>query len=457
MQLQPKSALFRRIETGSAQIRLLVFLIGLTSLVLHHARADLVTFAWDPPDPADHVAGYSLTLWDINGKVSSFDVGDTNRFTMFFQGDRSFLISVAAYDSAHVESDPSIFVPYPAADTCLISLPVQSANHPADWASSGTVVVNSDPNCSWTPETDAPWITLGDLSASGGAKVVRYFVERNKRTTSRESVIKIGEAQFHVSQAAATPSLPIVLMHLPDDFIVDEGTALTLSVKAVDEELEYQWFKGGIPINGATNSVYSLADADASVAGDYSVEIKNAFGSIEDGPVHVRVYLAPHIEEDIPSGLLEFAEGSPVHLLVIASGSDLHYSWSRGNQRFEVDAPVLPIPSLNEDQVGYYRVFVYNRIGFEFGTPAYVTTFTHEQRTGRIHVEYAGGYFAVHGEGVPGESYDLEASDDLLTWRKIDSVVVDEGGFFAIDAPNPSQDDNPHCWFVRTVRRPSGQ
>jgi len=62
---------------------------------------------------------------------------------------------------------------------------------------------------------------------------------------------------------------------------VTAGASATFSVTVTGAEpLSYQWAKDAIIIPGAINSIFSLATARTSDAGNYSVVVTNAAGSI---------------------------------------------------------------------------------------------------------------------------------------------------------------------------------
>jgi hypothetical protein len=66
----------------------------------------------------------------------------------------------------------------------------------------------------------------------------------------------------------------------PADQVVVQGRPVTLNVVASGSPaLQYQWFKGANSINGATNSTYTIASADPTNSGNYSVTVSNPSNS----------------------------------------------------------------------------------------------------------------------------------------------------------------------------------
>jgi uncharacterized delta-60 repeat protein len=86
----------------------------------------------------------------------------------------------------------------------------------------------------------------------------------------------------------STTSLPAALT-VRDPFIVTQpadtsaevGQGASFSVEAGGTPpLSYQWFRGGMPLAGATTSVLTLTNVAGTDAGDYCVEVSNVFGSV---------------------------------------------------------------------------------------------------------------------------------------------------------------------------------
>lgn len=82
------------------------------------------------------------------------------------------------------------------------------------------------------------------------------------------------------------------------------GGSASLSVIATGTNpIQYQWMKNGTNISGATSATYSIATVQASDAGIYSVQIKNAAGSIVSERVNLFV-TSLNMPADIRTGLL---------------------------------------------------------------------------------------------------------------------------------------------------------
>jgi hypothetical protein len=67
----------------------------------------------------------------------------------------------------------------------------------------------------------------------------------------------------------------------PSSLSVAAGASAVFSVSVFGTTpLSYQWYKNGSNISNATGATYSIASAQASDAGAYTVAISNGFGSV---------------------------------------------------------------------------------------------------------------------------------------------------------------------------------
>lgn|GEM_PF-2165501 len=82
-----------------------------------------------------------------------------------------------------------------------------------------------------------------------------------------------------VLTVSAASSAPIITVQ-PQSRSVAPGGNVTLSVTATGSSpLTYQWYAGSSPVSGANQATYSISNASASDAADYSVVVTNSLGS----------------------------------------------------------------------------------------------------------------------------------------------------------------------------------
>lgn len=89
--------------------------------------------------------------------------------------------------------------------------------------------------------------------------------------------------------AAPAPAAPVIT-RWPAVTTAAAGAEVVLSASASGEPTpSFQWRRDGVPIPGATDSVLKITGITPERAGGYSVEVRNAAGSISSTPAQVRV------------------------------------------------------------------------------------------------------------------------------------------------------------------------
>jgi hypothetical protein len=103
---------------------------------------------------------------------------------------------------------------------------------------------------------------------------------------------------------------------------------------AGSQPLTFQWYKNGSPIAGATSALLTLANAQSSDEGSYSVVISNPAGTAASNAAIIRITVPPTIAAQ--PGSQSAHAGDPVNLSVSANGSaPLTIQWRK-------DGTVLP-------------------------------------------------------------------------------------------------------------------
>ena len=106
-----------------------------------------------------------------------------------------------------------------------------------------------------------------------------------------------GDIQLNYPDPGLSDQVPVIVTQ-PVGRSVAIGDPFSLSVLVGGSEpLEYQWFLDGNPITGATAATYSVATADETDAGDYTVTITNPVGSASSNPAFVDVLSPPQNDD----------------------------------------------------------------------------------------------------------------------------------------------------------------
>ena len=158
--------------------------------------------------------------------------------------------------------------------------------------------------------------------------------------------------------------VPVQITKQPSAATVSEGTALSLSVTATGTAaLNYQWYRDGMLISGATAATYSVAKASAADAGSYVVTVTNAAGEVSSTPAAVVVNLLPRILNVAETLLVK--EMSPFSLVADVTGAaPLIYTWKRGTTVLTTQTTAtMAIESAALDDTGDYTLDVKNGVG----------------------------------------------------------------------------------------------
>ncbi len=108
---------------------------------------------------------------------------------------------------------------------------------------------------------------------------------------------------------------------------VNAGQTATFSVTATGTgPLEYQWFKNGVAIPGATSPTYSSTVTGSDNGAVYTVSVTNEGGTVMSAPFGLTVNTAPVITTQPTSQTV--VAGQPATFTVAAGGTDpLTYQW----------------------------------------------------------------------------------------------------------------------------------
>ena len=131
------------------------------------------------------------------------------------------------------------------------------------------------------------------------------------------------------------PVEPPAITELTESMSVFEGDSVELSVTVVGSEpLAYQWSKGGVELEGATDSRLTLANVVPSDAGDYVVAVSNSAGRVESDVITVTMAQPASIVTQPEGGSV--SHGETVTLNVVAAGTEpISYQWYHGDELVE--------------------------------------------------------------------------------------------------------------------------
>jgi len=157
---------------------------------------------------------------------------------------------------------------------------------------------------------------------------------------------------------------PPEIIQQPQDLIIGLGKEATFSINGQGTEpLDYQWYKDGKQIAGATSEVYRIWEVSENDFGSYSVTVKNEEGKAISQIAELKQAFTPKIIQQPQSRYVLL--GDTVELNVKASGSDpLSYQWYREALPVNgANRSTYQILNIKESELGSYSIKVKNFVG----------------------------------------------------------------------------------------------
>ncbi len=163
--------------------------------------------------------------------------------------------------------------------------------------------------------------------------------------------------------------LPVISAH-PQSQGYTVGASVTLSVTATgNAPLAYQWRKHGTDLPGATATTFAIAHAQASDAGNYTVQVSNSIATIVSNVAVIGVNVSPGIA--VPPVNVTTSVGFPVTLSVVPSGFPAPiFQWRKATVNIPgATAGAYGIINPQAADAGTYDVVVTNSLGTATSAP----------------------------------------------------------------------------------------
>lgn len=131
---------------------------------------------------------------------------------------------------------------------------------------------------------DAPpyrvfWTPPADLAADEKLTFIATVNDLRGHTASAQAA-NVTVAAGKIPLGIAGAKCPVLISQPPKQIVLGEGEALQLSAAAEGTgDLEYQWYRNGEAIPGATSPAYRVPRAATSDAGEYRVAVHNLAGT----------------------------------------------------------------------------------------------------------------------------------------------------------------------------------
>jgi hypothetical protein len=170
---------------------------------------------------------------------------------------------------------------------------------------------------------------------------------------------------IYVTGSGGKCPVPIVVASQPTNETINAGSAVSWSVAATGSRpLTYQWNFEGTPLAGATNTVFTIEDAQPTNAGVYTVTLTNPFQSVTSSNALLTVLARPPTIVTQPASQTN-NPGATVNFIVVAGGTPpFGYQWSfdRTNMIGATNS-ALTLTNVQLSQAGNYAVVVTNLYG----------------------------------------------------------------------------------------------
>ena len=219
------------------------------------------------------------------------------------------------------------------------------------------------------------------------------------------------------------PELPFIQSQPVASTTLVEGQTLSLSVSVLtNTTVRYQWFKAGAKIPGATSSKLTIKPVRYTNTGDYTVEVKNAVGTVVSEVASVLVDYKPvFTQQPVPQVV---ATGGSAAFQVTSHGTEpLSYRWEKNGVAIAGN-PSATTASLQLTGVDWfsgasYRCVVSNPIG---STPSTAVNLTVTSGPVFVTQPPATGYVAV-GKSIKVTTKAVGTSTIKYQWLRGGEVI----------------------------------
>jgi hypothetical protein len=171
--------------------------------------------------------------------------------------------------------------------------------------------------------------------APGSIKIAFENVLVNQQPLDATEFENVGNSDLQLSFSPLDSGSRPLITTQPQSALVEIGDSLELAIESEGVgALDYQWFKDGKPLPGASSSSLNLQNLETAAAGEYEVQVSNPFGTttskvalVTFTPVEQSINLTPITDRSIEEGpvsLQAFADSSlPVQFEIISGPATL--------------------------------------------------------------------------------------------------------------------------------------
>jgi hypothetical protein len=225
----------------------------------------------------------------------------------------------------------------------------------------------------------------------------------------------------------------------PQSLTVKQGNAATFTVAATGVPAPaFQWRFNNNPLSGTTAGSLTIGSAQPAHAGNYSVVVSNAGGSVTSSVAVLTVNVPPTIATPPQSQSVKCTSNAT--FTVTASGTaPLHYQWQFNNTAIPgATGSSYTRAGVQESDAGHYSVTVTNVAGSATSESALLTVLPPQAARFEPCSRLADGRLHLRWQGEPGWSYTVQAATNISF-----SNAVQFGPFTSADGWFEFVDDDP--------------
>jgi len=198
------------------------------------------------------------------------------------------------------------------------------------WLSNPTAAPTEQFQTSWNGVVIANLLNPGVL----GWTKYNYLVTATGNSTVLQFGFRNDPAYFGLDDISVIPvSLPAITDQPTNLMVLAGNTAMFSASASGSPPLAYQWLKGGVNlangagISGATVGSLTLAGVTTNNAGNYSLVVTNAYGSVTSSVAVLTVELPPTITVSLTNQTIECG-GNAGFAIAAAGTAPMEYHWS---------------------------------------------------------------------------------------------------------------------------------